>query len=116
MSPFSTPAAFAPFFRSPVAFRAERPDGSRRGTLMSCITNEGLAEVFADNGTSTKVWQLSLVFRHVDWAAAVGTPPQSGDRFKSPVTRKTFALMEVQSFGSNWSVTAREVPSDNGLL
>lgn len=109
---FKNPVAFAPFFDTPVEFRITRTEGTRRGTCAACVNDEGFSESFDDNGTSTKIRQLSFAVRRLDWLAAAGSEPQSGDKFISPHSRRVFALVEVTSFGGDtWAITAREVSS-----
>jgi len=104
-------SAFAPFYDTPVAFAAERPDGTHRGTLAACIFDEGYAEVFDESsGTSSRIRQITLEVRGFDWNAALSTPPQIGDRFTSPTTGREYAASEVKpTVGEAWSITAREV-------
>ena len=104
-------AALEPFYDKRVAFAAERPDGTHRGTLAACIFDEGYAEVFDEtSGTSSRIRQITLEVLGADWSAALSTPPQIGDRFTSPTTGRKYAAFEVKpTVGEAWSVTAREV-------
>lgn len=103
--------AFDVFYDRRVAFAAERPDGTHRGTLAACIFDEGYAEVFDESsGTSSRIRQITLEVRGFDWNAALSTPPQIGDRFTSPTTGREYAASEVKpTVGEAWSITAREV-------
>lgn len=114
-SPFDSSAfdrAVAPFFSEPVAFFATRPDGEHRGTVRASVFDEGYEEPLDDSAvsTSSRIGLLTLLIRRLDWAAALSTPPQSGDRFVSPATGKTYALKTVTHFARDiWTVAAREV-------
>lgn len=102
--------AFKPFFDTPVAFVATRTDGVHRGTVACCIFDEGYAEVIDETtGTSSRVVEITLEVHSLAWSAAISTPPQVGDRFKSPMTGREFRVREVSpTVGSSWAITARE--------
>ena len=111
-STFQMPkAAFAPFFDTPVAFAATRPDGVHSGTVPASFFDEGLANVIdEETGTSTKIQEINLLVRKRDWSAAISSSPQSGDKFSSPFSGRKYAVMTVNHFGSDvWSILAREV-------
>lgn len=109
--PFEMPdAAFAPFFAGRIAFFARRGQQTRRGTVSCCIFDEGYAEVFDEAGTASKIGRIVFHVTKMDWAAAMPSPPQQGDRFTSPDTGKTYALTSVTHFGGDiWSIEAKEV-------
>lgn len=111
-SPFDNmDKAFDPFFTDVVAFSAMRPDGVHSGTLHASVTDEGYEEIFDETAaTSSRIGLLHLLVRKCDWAKDVSTPPQSGDRFTSPLSGKVYALKTVSHFsGDTWTITAREV-------
>lgn len=112
MEAFSMPdAAFAPFFTDTLAFEATRPDGVHRGSVKSCIFNEGPADPF-DSGTATSsaINRLAFSVRLRDWQAAMTTPPQPGDRFTSPVSGRVYALVRFGILaGYTYTLEAREV-------
>ncbi len=109
--PFEMPqAAFEPFFARRIAFAAKRSGATISGTLPCCISDEGYAETYDEHNTASKIGRIVILIRKRDWAAAISTPPQSGDRFVSPDTGKTYALVTATHFaGDTWSIEAREV-------
>ena len=93
-----------------VGLTATRPDGTHRGTIAACITDEGFEAAFDDVGTSTKIGKLTLFIRKCDWYGCLRSDPQAGDRFKSPNTGRTYALEDATSLAlEGWRITAREV-------
>lgn len=104
-------AAFAPFFTDTLAFEASRPDGVHRGSVKSCIFDEGPADTFdPETATSSAIGRLAFSVRHRDWQAAMATPPQPGDRFTSPVSGRVYALVRVGILaGCTYNLEAREV-------
>lgn len=109
--PFEMPeSAFEPFFTRRIAFAAKRLDGVHRGTLPCCIFDEGYAEAYDEHDAASKIGRIVIHVRKRDWAAAISTPPQQGDRFTSPDTGRTYALTTVTHFcADTWSIEAREV-------
>lgn len=113
-SPFAASSnAFDPFFTDAIAFFAHRPDGEHRGTVMASIFDEGYADAFAeDASTSSTIGVMQILVRRIDWAAKLSTPPQPGDRFVSPTTGKTYATHTITHFAADiWRINAREIAS-----
>ena len=102
---FDIPAAFAPFYDTPVAFHGTRPNARPLALTVKCCVFEGgfddpLLEISAD----TTRRMVGLSFPRAAWCDV--TPPQKGETVS--FDGATFSVKKVERLLDDWHVTIRE--------
>lgn len=104
-------SALDPFFDARVAVQISRDGTTRKGTLPAAIYDEGHADAIAQDASADSIADtFALQVRKIDWFAAFPSPPAVGDRFTSPYSGKSYALVDFAPFDFDlFSITARQI-------
>lgn len=102
---FDIPAAFEPFYDTPVAFHGTRPSARPIAlTVPCCVFEGGFDDPILDTSVDTSRRVVGLSFTRASWREA--TPPQVGERVS--FDNSVFYAKKVERVLDCWHVTIRE--------